>query len=222
MDMPDTDITAPMRGPAVSANPMGAAQAKAARMKKINPKGRKLDKNGNPIVTKEELEKSGMSLRDFLNKERGLTPRKDAPAKAADYTPLKQNYRQPSSSQAMDKPVGIKDDARRDKQGNFAGEAAAKSMAAEGGAGAAAAREARAAKEKDASKYTTGMMGGGKVKGYKVGGSPGMHRMPDGKMMKDSEHKGMMGGGKVKGYAPGGSIGKGYGKARGAKACKMR
>jgi hypothetical protein len=31
-----------------------------------------------------------------------------------------------------------------------------------------------------------------------------------------------MGGGKVKGYAPGGSVGKGYGKARGAKACKMR
>jgi len=28
-------------------------------------------------------------------------------------------------------------------------------------------------------------------------------------------------GGKVKGYAPGGSIGKGYGKARGARACKM-
>ena len=46
-----------------------------ARMKKINPKGRKLDKNGNPIVTKEELQKSGMSLRDFLNKERGLTKR---------------------------------------------------------------------------------------------------------------------------------------------------
>ena len=62
-------------------------------------------------------------------------------------------------------------------------------------------------------KGTTGMMGGGKV---------GMHRMPDGMMMKGSEHKGMMGGGKVKGYAPGGAIGKGYGKARGAKACKMR
>ena len=29
-------------------------------------------------------------------------------------------------------------------------------------------------------------------------------------------------GGKVKGYAPGGSIGKGYGKARGARACKIR
>lgn len=48
-----------------------------ARMAKINPKGRKLDKNGNPIITKEELKKSGLSLRDFLNKERGLTRRKD-------------------------------------------------------------------------------------------------------------------------------------------------
>jgi hypothetical protein len=181
-------------------------------MDKRNPKGRKLDKNGNPIVTKEELKKSGMSLRDFLNKERGLTRRKDAPAKAADYTPLKQYARQPSLSQALDKPVGMKDDARRDNRGDFPGEGPAKSMAAEGGAGAAAAREARAAKEKDASKYTTGMMGGGKV---------GMHRMPDGTMMKNSAHKGMMGGGKVKGYAPGGSVGRGYGKARGAKACKM-
>ena len=155
-------------------------------MDKRNPKGRKLDKNGNPIVTKEELKKSGMSLRDFLNKERGLTRRKDAPAKAADYTPLKQKALQPSS-------VGKKDDARRDEQGYFPGEGAAKSLIAEGGAGAAAAQETtplamqdRAASE--ASKYTTGMMGGGKVKGY----------------------------------APGGSVGRGYGKARGAKACKIR
>ena len=175
-------------------------------MDKRNPKGRKLDKNGNPIVTKEELEKSGMSLRDFLNKERGLTRRKDAPAKAADYTPLKQKALQPSS-------VGMKDDARRDNRGDFPGEGPAKSMAAEGGAGAAAAREAKAVKERETSKYTTGMMGGGKV---------GMHRMPDGTMMKNSAHKGMMGGGKVKGYAPGGSVGRGYGKARGAKACKIR
>ena len=28
-------------------------------------------------------------------------------------------------------------------------------------------------------------------------------------------------GGKVKGYAPGGSIGRGYGKARGARACRI-
>ena len=53
-----------------------------ARMKTMNPKGRKLDRNGNPVVTKEELDKSGMSLRDFLNKERGLTARKDTPKKA--------------------------------------------------------------------------------------------------------------------------------------------
>jgi hypothetical protein len=38
-------------------------------------KERKLDRSGNPVVTKEELEKSGMTLRDFLNKERGLTRR---------------------------------------------------------------------------------------------------------------------------------------------------
>lgn len=41
---------------------------------------RKLDRSGNPVVTKEELEKSGMSLRDFLNKERGLTRRGEAKA----------------------------------------------------------------------------------------------------------------------------------------------
>jgi len=43
----------------------------------MNPKNRSLDKNGNPIVTKEELAKSGMTLRAFLNKERGLTARPD-------------------------------------------------------------------------------------------------------------------------------------------------
>jgi hypothetical protein len=79
MDMPDTNIEAL----AVTANPMAAA-----RMKKINPKGRKLDKRGNPIVTKEELEASGMSLRDFLNKERGLTRRKEsAPSNVRMRTP---------------------------------------------------------------------------------------------------------------------------------------
>ena len=109
-----------------------------------------------------------------------------------------------------------------------------------------------------------GYEAGKKSGAYKAGGSTGMHRMPDGKMMRDSAHKGMMGGGKVKGYAPGGStgkspemktmpntrpvpkdakfgdqdapnrkspymkklkgggsIGRGYGKARGAKACRM-
>ncbi len=41
--------------------------------------------------------------------------------------------------------------------------------------------------------------------GMKAGGSPGMHRMPDGKMMKDSAHKGMKAGGVMK-YRVGGSI----------------
>ena len=41
--------------------------------------------------------------------------------------------------------------------------------------------------------------------GMKAGGSPGMHRMPDGKMMKDSAHKGMKAGGTMK-YKMGGSI----------------
>jgi len=46
--------------------------------------------------------------------------------------------------------------------------------------------------------------------GMKMGGKVGMHKMPDGTMMKDSAHK-MKEGGKVRGY----------GKARGGKACKM-
>jgi hypothetical protein len=46
--------------------------------------------------------------------------------------------------------------------------------------------------------------------GMKMGGKVGMHKMPDGTMMKDSAHK-MKAGGKVRGY----------GMARGGKACKM-
>ena len=39
----------------------------------------------------------------------------------------------------------------------------------------------------------------------KKGGDVGMHRMPDGRMMKDSAHKGMKAGGMMK-YKVGGSI----------------
>ena len=49
----------------------------------INPLNRKLDRKGNPIVSKAELDKSGMSLRDFLNAERGLTRRGSAGTKAS-------------------------------------------------------------------------------------------------------------------------------------------
>jgi hypothetical protein len=41
--------------------------------------------------------------------------------------------------------------------------------------------------------------------GMKAGGSPGMHRMPDGRMMKDSAHKGMKAGGTMK-YKMGGAV----------------
>jgi hypothetical protein len=74
--------------------------------KRSYPKGRKLDKNGNPIVTKEELEKSGMSLRDFLNKERGLTRRKDAPAKAAPKVAPKKAITAPCRVQPLSRPDG--------------------------------------------------------------------------------------------------------------------
>jgi len=60
--------------------------------------------------------------------------------------------------------------------------------------------------------------GVGKSKGKKVSLPKGMHRMPDGSVMKDSEHK-KMGGGSMK-YAGGGKV-RGYGMARGGRACKM-
>lgn len=74
---------------------------------------------------------------------------------------------------------------------------------------------------------------------YKKGGKVGMHRMPDGTMMKDSEHKKSkkpkkMTAEKVaakavkdhekrmhKGMSGGGSVAKGYGMARGGRACKI-
>jgi len=56
--------------------------------------------------------------------------------------------------------------------------------------------------------------GGGQVK-------PGYHKMPDGKIMKDSAHK-MMGGGKVMKYEHGGSVScRGNGMAR-KKRTQMR
>jgi hypothetical protein len=42
------------------------------------------------------------------------------------------------------------------------------------------------------------------TKRMNVGGKPGYHRMPDGTMMKDSEHQGMNYGGKVKKMNKGG------------------
>lgn len=60
----------------------------------FNPLNRKLDRNGNPIVSKAELEdfksKYGqkMELRDFLNKERGLKRRDGAGIKTSAPAPV--------------------------------------------------------------------------------------------------------------------------------------
>ncbi len=67
------------------------------------------------VVSKAELEKSGMSLRDFLNKERGLTRRADssAPAKAepkptpkAESKPAGAYRGDRSDTKAEPKPIG--------------------------------------------------------------------------------------------------------------------
>jgi hypothetical protein len=58
-------------------------------------------------------------------------------------------------------------------------------------------------------KFRSGGMAGCGTKRMKVGGKVGMHKMPDGTMMKDSEHKMAMGGmamGAGKGYKAGGSL----------------
>jgi hypothetical protein len=157
-----------------------------ARMKKMNPKGRKLDKNGNPVVTKEELDKSGMSLRDFLNKERGLTARKGTPKKAA---PMTTPYTGPEGN------AGDAEAAKNSPMPRIRAEARMKDIV-----------RGQAEQERmDADPLGAGMKKGGKVKG--------MHRMPDGKMMKDSAHKKQ--GGKVAKYSRGGGIAvKGLGKGR--------
>jgi len=56
------------------------------------------------VVTKEELAKSGLSLRDFLNKERGLTRRKDVAEKAVTKAePEAETKPAPKTGSIMDK-----------------------------------------------------------------------------------------------------------------------
>ena len=77
------------------------------------PKGRKLDKNGNPIITKEELKKSGLSLRDFLNKERGLTRREDKPKAALKPVKSQAEFRAEQDKMAAKKKA-VADKAKRE------------------------------------------------------------------------------------------------------------
>ena len=74
-------------------------------------------------------------------------------------------------------------------------------------------------------KFRSGGMACCGTKKMKVGGKVGMHKMPDGTMMKDSEHKMAKGGMAMsagKGYKAGGMMPKGYkagGVTRGDGAC---
>ena len=159
----------------------------------FNPKNRKLDKRGNPIVTKEELEASGMSLRDFLNKERGLTrrggskpdvtaPMQGPAVKANPMADQKDTDKRVMMGEARKRAAApitkaeMADDERKTYKPDprFAGEAEARATASDGGMEAAQeAREydkrQRAAKME--SRYGGGLKKGGVVKEYKSGGS---------------------------------------------------
>ena len=66
----------------------------------------------NKVVTKEELEKSGMSLRDYLNKQQGLTRRKekDSTPKLIDSSNIKSDRR--FDDEGLIDPSNIKSDRR--------------------------------------------------------------------------------------------------------------
>ena len=135
MDMPDTDRLGDFAKKKVAESD--------ARVKKMNPKGRKLDKNGNPIVTKEELAKSGMSLREFLNNERGLTPRgnSDTDERVMMGETRKRAAAPITKAEMRDSYKSTMKDIIKDK----------------------------ANKERE-EQYGGGLKGGGSVKGYKSGG----------------------------------------------------
>ena len=134
----------------------------------FNPKNRKLDKRGNPIVTKEELEASGMSLRDFLNQERGLTKRVTTSDRIKNDETRKRNTA-PVTRAETDARVMAGEKRKRDSapisRGNVQrdtteGEAAARAVVPDGGM--EAAQEARRMKEQE--ERFLGMKKGGMVK----------------------------------------------------------
>ena len=88
--------------------------------KSAMPKSEPKAKPKNRIVTKEELAKSGLSLRDFLNKERGLTRRKD---KAPSAPPVKAGEDKTASGMSREargvKATPAKAPAKIEKPGFF-------------------------------------------------------------------------------------------------------
>ena len=65
-----------------------------------------------PIVTKEQLAKSGLSLRDYLNKQQGLTRRKDVADKAVTNATASRNTRSGPTADELDSYAKSKSAAR--------------------------------------------------------------------------------------------------------------
>jgi hypothetical protein len=154
-------------------------------MDKRNPKGRKLDKSGNPIVTMDAVKKAGFTnLRDYLNDKRGLKRRDGkAPERTKEY--MAKNMDAPMSAPAVRaNPMGgaardkaiMTDEARKRNTAKAASAPPNVSMQtpSDDDMKRAKAMTAKAQEEK----YGSGLKMGGKVKGYKSGGSPGMHHAP--------------------------------------------
>ena len=80
-------------------------------------------KKKNRIVTKEELEKSGLSLRDFLNRERGLKRRvkKDSEGKTASGMPREARGVRDDSMSDKDRERARLDSAREASQAGMYG-----------------------------------------------------------------------------------------------------
>ena len=197
MDMPNTDRLGDFAKKKVAESD--------ARVKKGNSKSRSMKKD--PIVTMDAVKKAGFTnLRDYLNDKRGLKRRDGkAPERTKEY--MAKNMDAPMQALAVKaNPMG---DAARDRA--VLNDEARKRVSApftkrelDGPSDEDVKRAKAMTAKAQEEKYGSGLKMGGKVKGYKFGGSPGMHRMPDGKMMKDSAHK--KHGGKVKGYSGGGGV----------------
>ena len=77
----------------------------AGRSRRTEPVAKTESAKKAPVVTKEELAKSGLSLRDYMNKQKGLTRRdgsktEKAPSKTTTET-------KPAVSKSADKPAGL-------------------------------------------------------------------------------------------------------------------
>ena len=144
-------------------------------MDKRNPKGRKLDKNGNPIVTMDAVKKAGFTnLRDYLNDKRGLKRRDGkAPERTKEFMANKK-----AAAPSKDILAPLQGPAvNADPMGDAAKRNTAKAASAPPNVSMRTPSDddikrvkAMTAKAQE-EKYGSGLKMGGSVKGYKAGGS---------------------------------------------------